>query len=54
MVDQHTCMIALIEKRNTDVAEEMARKHAADFKQRVMLYVGANLAGTVRLGDGAE
>ena len=35
-------------------AEELARKHAADFRQRVMLYVGANLAGGVKLGDAAD
>jgi DNA-binding GntR family transcriptional regulator len=54
VVDEHARMVELIAKRDCDGAEELARKHAADFRERVMLYVSANLASGVRLGDAAD
>ncbi len=51
VVEEHTDLIELIAKRDPGGAEALARKHAADFRDRVMLYVSANLAGTVELDD---
>ena len=49
IVRQHDEMINAIERRDPDAAEALARVHTDLFRERIMRYIGSNLAGGVSL-----
>ena len=49
IVRQHDEMINAIERRNPEAAENLARVHTDLFRERIMRYIGSNLAEGVSL-----